>query len=97
MEENEVTDKEKQNISRGDKIKEIVVGFFLGILTYVILGIISMSIQSYASAWISGLAFLLFIFYFFIKGRKYFAIGLILSVVIPLITVGGCLYFIGLR
>jgi len=96
MEANDIDKTGIQNSNRGDKIKEIVAGFFIGIFAYVILGMIAISLNSMTLGWIFGLAFVLSIFLLFIKHRQYIAIGLVLSIVIPLITIGGCAYFIRL-
>lgn len=97
MESTEKNENKQHYNSRGEKVKDIVLGFFLGIFVCLMLLAIASSRSAVGLLSFFSIAYLIAIVFLFLKQRSYFAIGMILSIILPLITVGGCLYFFPLK
>jgi hypothetical protein len=81
------------------KVSDFCIGFFGGIMLNVLLVFLSFSLSRSGSFdWIGSLFDLLFfvflIVYFFKKGRRFIAIGMISMILLPLLAFGSCLVLI---
>jgi len=94
MESTEKNENKQHYNTRGQKVHDIVLGFLLGIFVCIICGMVGLSRPSFGFLSFIAIAYLIAIVFLFLKQRSYFAIGMILSIILPLITVGGCLYFL---
>jgi hypothetical protein len=86
------TSEGQPQLSRKVKIIEFCKGFFLFILISIVVSLMSLVLGPFSI--ISGIGLLIggiiWIRRSFEAGRKYFAIGLIVALILPFLFVGGC-------
>jgi len=79
--------------TKAKKRNDVLIGFLGGLVAGLLVGGILSAIES-SAGWLIVIFYIIAIIYFFNKGRKYIAIGLIVLCLVPviigLVVLGGC-------
>jgi len=87
-----------KTVGTPNKVSDTIAGFFMGI-AYFIVSMIILNMNHFykINSFLIGLLIVIYssiIIYFIIKKRSFISIGLVLTVVLPIAVVGGCILIV---